>query len=171
MSAGATDPDVGDTLTYSATGLPLGLSINPATGLITGLVNYYAAAVRARIWSRSPSPTGNVEPVTDTFTWTITNVPTTDPYVVAGTGGANGGDDLFTEVDPLDFDPVTNEVDIGTGTGTIHAARLSPSIRTTGVLYTVDGDRFGASTSTRESSRRWAERSDRLTATRDRHAR
>ena len=27
-----------------------------------------------------------------------------------------GGDDLLAEVDPLDFDPVTNEVDIGTGT-------------------------------------------------------
>ena len=32
----ATDSDSSQTLTYSATGLPTGLSINPATGLITG---------------------------------------------------------------------------------------------------------------------------------------
>jgi hypothetical protein len=33
----ATDSDPGQTLTYSATGLPPGLSINPATGVITGM--------------------------------------------------------------------------------------------------------------------------------------
>ncbi len=141
LSAGATDPDVGDTLTYSATGLPLGLSINPATGLITGLVNFHAAA--SSPYSVEISVTDGVNsPVTDTFTWTITNVPTTDPYVVANTGGANGGDDLLTEVDPLDFDPVTNEVDIGTGTGTInlHGLAIEPI---SGVLYAADADRLG----------------------------
>jgi hypothetical protein len=34
----ATDSDPGQTLTYSATGLPSGLSINPATGVISGTV-------------------------------------------------------------------------------------------------------------------------------------
>ena len=36
LQINATDSAVGQTLTYSATGLPAGLSINPATGLITG---------------------------------------------------------------------------------------------------------------------------------------
>ena len=144
LSAGATDPDVGDTLTYSATGLPLGLSINPATGLITGLVNYYAAA-------SSPYPVeitvcddgAPIECDTDTFTWTINNVLTTDPYVVADTGGANGGDDLLTEVNPLDLDPVTNEVDIGTGTGTttLRGLAIEP---VSGVLYGAAGNRLGS---------------------------
>ncbi len=141
LSAGATDPDVGDTLTYSATGLPLGLSIDSATGLISGLVNYRAAF--SSPYSVEVSVSDGVNPpVTDTFTWTITNVPTTDPYVVANTGGANGGDDLLTEVDPLDFDPVTNEVDIGTGTGTInlHGLAIEPI---SGVLYAADADRLG----------------------------
>ena len=38
----ATDPD-GDTLTYSATGLPPGLSINATTGVISGTLPFDAA--------------------------------------------------------------------------------------------------------------------------------
>ena len=67
----ATDSDGSQTLTYSATGLPTGLSINPATGLITG----------------TPTATGNSNftvTATDTtgatgsasFTWTV-NAPNT----------------------------------------------------------------------------------------------
>ena len=37
FSAGATDPD-DDTLTYSATGLPAGIGIDPATGVISGSI-------------------------------------------------------------------------------------------------------------------------------------
>jgi len=36
----AVDPDMEDTLTYSANGLPAGLSINPQTGIISGLLGY-----------------------------------------------------------------------------------------------------------------------------------
>ena len=93
------------------------MSIDSGTGLISGLVNYYAAAASPYSVEITVDD-GNGGTDTDTFTWTISNVPTTDPYVVANTGGGNGGDDLLTEVDPLDLDPVTNEVDIGTGTGT-----------------------------------------------------
>ena len=35
LAISATDPD-GDSLTFSATGLPSGLTINPSTGLISG---------------------------------------------------------------------------------------------------------------------------------------
>jgi hypothetical protein len=38
----ASDAD-GDPLTYSATGLPTGLTIDPSTGLITGSISYSAA--------------------------------------------------------------------------------------------------------------------------------
>lgn len=43
IDSGATDPD-GDTLTYSATGLPPGIGINPATGQISGTIAAGAAA-------------------------------------------------------------------------------------------------------------------------------
>ncbi len=42
LDAGATDPD-GDTLTYAATGLPGGLSINTASGLISGTLSSTSA--------------------------------------------------------------------------------------------------------------------------------
>ena len=143
LSSAATDPDVGDTLTYSATGLPLGLSIDTGTGLISGLVNYFAAASSPSSVEITVCDDGTPsECDSDTFTWTITNVPTTDPYVVANTGGAGGGDDLLTEVDPLDVDPVTNEVDIGIGTGTdnLHAMSIEPI---SGVVYAASGGQLG----------------------------
>jgi hypothetical protein len=53
LPMGGTDPD-GDGITWSATGLPSGLSIDPATGLIAGLLDFassggspYAITVRA----------------------------------------------------------------------------------------------------------------------------
>ncbi len=39
-------------------------------------------------------------------------------YLIADSGGANGGNDLLTLVDRGDFNVATNETDIGTGTGT-----------------------------------------------------
>jgi hypothetical protein len=46
LQISATDPQ-GQTLTYSATGLPAGLTINSATGLITGTVSTSAAATNS----------------------------------------------------------------------------------------------------------------------------
>ncbi len=68
----ATDPN-GDALAYSATGLPPGLSINSATGLVSGTVDYTAAAGSPyAVTLRATDPAGNT--VIDTFTWTVTNV-------------------------------------------------------------------------------------------------
>ena len=65
----ATDPD-GDAVTFSAIGLPPGLSINAATGLISGTLSYASAG--------SPTVTATVSDGTltssRTFTWTVTNV-------------------------------------------------------------------------------------------------
>ena len=44
LDAGATDPD-GDALTYAATGLPDGLSINTSTGLISGTLSSTSAGL------------------------------------------------------------------------------------------------------------------------------
>ena len=140
LSVAATDPE-GETLTYSATGLPLGLSIDSGTGLITGLINHTAAASNPHNVEVTVSDGVNA-PVSGTFIWTITDVPTTPPYVVAGSGGANGGDDLLTAVNPVNTDPATNEVDIGTGTGTssIEAIAIEPF---TNVVFAVDGGQLG----------------------------
>ncbi|WP_213879329.1 Ig-like domain-containing protein [Pseudomonas sp. dw_358] len=45
------DPDLLDLLTYSASGLPAGLTIDPATGIIGGLVNTHASTVNGGIYN------------------------------------------------------------------------------------------------------------------------
>ncbi len=70
LDAGATDPD-GDALTYEATDLPAGLSINPATGLISGTIGYAAAASSPYSVSITVRDGPTVD-ATDTFTWTVT---------------------------------------------------------------------------------------------------
>ncbi len=73
LDAGATDPD-GDALTYAASNLPGGLSINTTTGLITGTINSSAAASSPYAVSITVRDGATVD-ATDTFTWTVTDVP------------------------------------------------------------------------------------------------
>ncbi len=79
----ATDPD-GDPLLWSATGLPPGLSIEPATGLISGTVTYGAAPGSPySVVVQVEDPGGLFD--TDAFTWTITDTnrpPTFDGDLV-----------------------------------------------------------------------------------------
>lgn len=63
-------------------------------------------------------------------------------YLVADSGGGNGGNDLLTRIDTVDFDPVSNETNIGTGTGTntIEAIAFNSA---TGVIYAANAGRLG----------------------------
>src|ERR1700738_2165896 len=65
----ATDPD-GDALTYSATGLPGGLSVNATTGVISGTLSYTSAGPHTVIATVSD---GTLT-ASQTFAWTVTNV-------------------------------------------------------------------------------------------------
>jgi hypothetical protein len=57
--------------TYTATGLPAGLTLNTQTGLISGTV----AATGGGVHTVTVSVSDGISTVTQTFTWTITNVP------------------------------------------------------------------------------------------------
>ena len=70
LSVSASDPD-GDSLSYGATGLPVGVEVEASTGVISGTLDYAAAA---------SSPYGVVVTVIDgvlsasaSFVWTVTN--------------------------------------------------------------------------------------------------
>jgi O-glycosyl hydrolase len=65
----ASDPD-GDTLTYSATGLAPSLSVNPATGLISGILTSMSAGTYSVTATASDGMLSNSK----TFTWTVTSV-------------------------------------------------------------------------------------------------
>ncbi len=70
------DPNTGDTLTFSATGLPKGLTINATTGLISGTVDKSASVAGTyTVTVLADDGKGGVTP--ETFSWTIDNVPPT----------------------------------------------------------------------------------------------
>jgi len=68
-------------------------------------------------------------------------------YVVADAGGGAGGNDLLTQVGTTDFNPATNETNIGTGTGTSTmetiAFQAGPGPGTVGPLYAADAGQLG----------------------------
>jgi hypothetical protein len=111
----ATDAD-GDTLSFTATGLPSGLTINPASGLITGTIAFGA------------SPTNNVViSVTDgtttpqvTFTWAVTR---TNRAPIAEAQSVTTAEDAAKPIvvsgsDP-DNDPLSYTIATGPAHGTL----------------------------------------------------
>jgi YVTN family beta-propeller protein len=75
LQLAANDPD-NNTLTYSASGLPTGLSLNPSTGLITGIPTTAGPFnVVATVTD------GQAAPVSVTFSWTINPLLTVTPIL------------------------------------------------------------------------------------------
>ncbi len=68
----ATDPDPNTTLTYGATGLPPGLSINSATGAITGTTTFDANANNIP-YSVTVTVSDGLLSTFQTFKWTVPN--------------------------------------------------------------------------------------------------
>ncbi len=95
----------GDTLTFSATGLPDGLSIDPATGEVTGTTTATASTggpLGDGVYTVTvTADDGNGGTVDTTFTWTINNEP---PTAV---------NDSFTgtEDTPIVLDVLANDID------------------------------------------------------------
>ena len=131
LSTGATDPD-GDTLTYNASNLPAGLSINSTTGVISGTIAYTAAETNSGIYTVTVTASDGNASDSTTFTWTVTNTNRapqvnsignqTSPEGVAITPLATGASD--PDGDSFTFTatglPEGLSIDLGTGaiTGT-----------------------------------------------------
>ena len=100
----ATDPD-GDPVTFSAIGLPPGLSINTSTGLIDGTLSYASAGTHVVTVLASD---GDLV-CGDTFNWTVTNV-NREPLlteVAPRTDAENATISLQVVATDPDGDPVT----------------------------------------------------------------
>ena len=106
------------------------------------------APVTTGVITNSASITGNeTDPISGNDTWdeatTVQNLNVNQLcYLVADSGGGNGGNDLFTQIDTADFDPVTNETSIGTGTGTSTIEAIAYN-SATGVVYAANAGQLG----------------------------
>ncbi|MFQ5966663.1 MAG: Ig-like domain-containing protein, partial [Acidimicrobiia bacterium] len=114
VPASASDPDTpANTLTWSATGLPSGLSINPSTGEISGIVDYTAAAGSPYSVTiiATDDGTPNLSGQTS-FTWTVIDNlnPVANPDIYNLTEGTSitisAPGVLANDVDP-ENDPLT----------------------------------------------------------------
>ena len=101
----ATDSDSDNSLTYSASGLPDGLSIDPGTGVISGTISQTAAA---------NSPYTTVVTVTDdapsllsdvvTFTWDVSEVNMPPDVTNPGTQVSKEYDSIELQIEASDLD-------------------------------------------------------------------
>ena len=145
----------GDTLTYSATGLPAGLSIDPTTGVISGTIDRSASQTAGGVYSVSVTASdGKGGTVTSTFTWTVTN-----PGPTAVNDSASTNEDtpvniavLANDTDP-DGDPLTvTSASAANGTVSIGAGGVltyTPNANFNGtdtITYTISDGQGGTST-------------------------
>ncbi|MEZ5924679.1 MAG: Ig-like domain-containing protein [Hyphomicrobiaceae bacterium] len=92
VSSAFSDPDTNDTLTFTATGLPPGLSISPA-GVITGTIDHSASVTGP--YSVTVTATDDHGAATQqTFTWTVGN-----PAPIAVDDTATTGENTFISGD------------------------------------------------------------------------
>jgi hypothetical protein len=149
FDANASDPD-GDVLTYSATGLPAGITINAATGVVSGTLASGSAGVYPVTLTVSDGALADH----DTFTWTVTEPSALVVYVddtfsrttsngwgTAPTGGAYS----------LQGNAANFSVGSGTGSmtvpnaGVLRSALLNtPSVADVDVSFSVSANKLAA---------------------------
>jgi hypothetical protein len=122
LAIAASDPD-GDTLSFSATGLPPGPGIDPATGAITGLLDYSAAGAYPVTVTVDDYQGGTASV---SFTWTVNNVNRAPSLSNPGDQSSNEGDGVTLAIaasdpdgDTLSFSatglPPESSIDAATG--------------------------------------------------------
>jgi methionine-rich copper-binding protein CopC len=90
-----TDSDSGDLLTYSASGLPSGLSINTSTGTITGKLNFAGADTPQRSITLTATDRAGLSSSTN-LTINVKDVPTITGTSAADTLVGGAGADVIT---------------------------------------------------------------------------
>jgi Putative Ig domain len=113
--------NLGDTLNYTATGLPPGLSINATTGVISGVIALTADA--GGPYTTTVSVTGGGATTSQTFVWNVAHLLVVDP------GDQNSADNDVVSLQ-------IHVTDNNSGALTYSATGLPPglSINTTGLI-------------------------------------
>jgi large repetitive protein len=147
----------GNTLSFNATGLPIGLSIDPATGVISGTIDRSASQLNGGVYSVTVTASdGNGGTVSTTFTWTVNN-----PGPTATNDNATTNEDtpvtvpvLANDADP-DGDPLTvTSATAPNGTVVINpngTVTYTPNPNFNGtdtITYTISDGQGGTSTAT-----------------------
>ncbi len=147
----------GDTLAFSATGLPTGLSIDPVTGLISGTIDPGASAVNSGVYSITvTADDGNGGVSSTTFTWTISNIA---PTATNDTASTNEDTPVTIAVRANDNDPDGDPLTIATASapngtvvinpdGTITYTPNTNFNGTDTITYTVSDGNGGTATAT-----------------------
>ncbi len=155
-AGGFTDVD-NATLAYSAAGLPAGLSIDAATGAITGTIDRSASqGGTGGVYSVTVTATdaGGLT-ATQTFSWTVTN-----PIPVAANDTATTNEDtpVLIPVLPNDSDPdgdplsvIAAVASVGTATVVGNQVQYTPPANFSGtatITYTISDGQGGTATAT-----------------------
>lgn len=132
-STSASDPD-GAALTYSATGLPPGISIDAATGALTGTLGYTTAGT----YNPTITVTDGSLTASAPFVWLVTNLNAAPVITTPGNLVNNEGETISLQIAATDVD--TADTLTFTATGVPPGLSISSTGLVTGVLpYTAAG--------------------------------
>ena len=118
----ATDSIAGDKLTYSATGLPSGLAINPITGIIAGTIAQTANTGSPYNVTVTATDTAANASASQSFTWTVNPGPISGVvfFDANGNGKLDAGDARLAGVTVVLTGSATTSVNITSVTNTVN---------------------------------------------------
>jgi large repetitive protein len=148
----------GPALTYSAAGLPAGLTINTATGVITGTIDRSASQINGGVYTVIVTASDGANSVTQSFAWTVSNPPpvaANDTVLVINEDTAGTTINVLANDNDPDGDPLTIVSASATnGTVVINAngtLTYTPNPNYNGpatITYTISDGQGGTSTAT-----------------------
>jgi hypothetical protein len=106
LQLAATDPD-GDVITYGASSLPPGLTVNTSTGLISGTLSYSSAGTHTVVVTATAAGVSDSK----TFTWTVTN--TDRPPVLTNLGNRTNPENAVISLQVVATDPDGDPITYG----------------------------------------------------------